>query len=241
MPLRDHFRPPLLNNPNAESINATWATMLLQRLNATTLTDGYRAEQEVYAGPRVTIDLGTLERQPTNGHPAAGGGGVAVATRRYAPPAVLAGDVSFADAALFEIRVLTDDGRVAAAIELVSRSNKDRPDSRRAFAVRCASYLQAGVSVAFVDPVTGRRADLHSELVRLLDLPESLHWASPDGIAAVSYRMAVGGETGRLEVWPVGLAIGSPLPEVPLWLAPDVAVPLDLEATYEAAWACHRR
>src|SRR5208337_94818 len=42
------------------------------------------------------------------------------------------------------VEVLTDDGdpRVAAAIELVSPRNKDRPRAREAFAAKCADYLQ---------------------------------------------------------------------------------------------------
>lgn len=240
MPLRDHFHPPLQNRPNAESMTASLATILLLRLNASVLPPGYRAEQEVFGGPRVTIDLGALQNPPTPGQ-ANGEGGVAIATRQYAPAAVLAGEVGFADADLFEVRVLSDDGRIAAAIELVSRSNKDRPDTRRAFAVKCASYLQAGISVAFVDFVTCRRSDMHSELVSLLDLPESLHWSSPSGIAAVSYRVVGTGDGVRMEAWPTELRVGEPLPTVPLWLDRDLAVPLDLEASYEATWAGHRR
>lgn len=130
MPLRDHFHPPLRNNPNAESVTASWATMLLQRLNTSVLPEGYRAEQEVFGGPRVTIDLGAIERRADAPEPASmGAGGVAVAARLAAPPAVLAGDISFTDADMFEIKVLGEDGRTAAAIELVSRSNKDRPDA----------------------------------------------------------------------------------------------------------------
>jgi hypothetical protein len=242
MPLRDHFHPPLQNNPNAESVTASWATMLLQWLNRTGLPKGYRAEQEVFGGPRVTIDLAALEKSDANGAPVSGstGGGVATATHPHAPPAVLAGEVSFADADLFEVKVLDEDGRIASAVELVSRSNKDRPEARRAFAIKCASYLQAGLSVVFIDIVTNRRADLHSELAHLLDLPDSLHWSSRKGTAAVSYRV-VGTPNGtRLEVWPEELVVGSPLPSLPLWLGADVWVPLDLDGTYEAAWSCHR-
>jgi hypothetical protein len=242
MPLRDHFHPPLQNNPNAESITASWATMLLQWLNKSGLPAGYRAEQEVFGGPRVIIDLGAIEKPNANGAPGSSttGGGVATAAQSSAPPAVLAGEVSFADADLYEVKVLNEDARIAAAIELVSRSNKDRPEARRAFAIKCASYLQAGLSVVFVDIVTNRRADLHSELAHLLDLPDSLHWSSRKGTAAVSYRVVGTSDGTRLEVWPEELVVGSPLPPLPLWLSHDLSITLDLETTYEAAWAAHR-
>jgi hypothetical protein len=36
-----------------------------------------------------------------------------------------------------------------------------------------------------------------------------------------------------LETWPQTLALGQPLPTVPLWLADNLAVPLELEESYE--------
>ncbi|HEX4607611.1 MAG TPA: hypothetical protein VH092_05335 [Urbifossiella sp.] len=39
----------------------------------------------------------------------------------------------------------------------------------------------------------------------------------------------------RLDAWPYPLAVGEVLPTVPLWLAPDLVVPLELELTYAAA------
>lgn len=246
MPLRDHFHPPLLNNPNAESINATWSTLLMLQLNQSVLPKGYRAEQEVFGGPRVTIDLGAIDRTP--GGAAPGGpngtavGTVATAPRTYAPPVpLLFGDVNFPEPDLFEVRVLSDDGsRVAAAIELVSRANKDRPETRRAFAIKCASYLQAGISVVIMDIVTARRADLYAELATLIDLPDSLRWNSPTGMVAVSLRVVGVNESVRMEAWPVSLQVGATLPTLPLWLDYDLAVPLDLESTYEATVAGHR-
>src|SRR5208337_3400473 len=60
------------------------------------------------------------------------------------------------------VEVLTDDGdpRVAAAIELVSPRNKDRPRAREAFAAKCADYLGRGCGVVVVDVVTTPYAQL---------------------------------------------------------------------------------
>ena len=41
------------------------------------------------------------------------------------------------------------------------------------------------------------------------------------------------GDTPRLETWAHALALGQPLPTLPIWLADDLAVPLELEASYE--------
>ena len=56
-------------------------------------------------------------------------------------------EVDFGDLDEFEVRVYRDDDEptLAAAIELVSPANKDRPTHRLAFAVKCAGYLQQGM------------------------------------------------------------------------------------------------
>jgi hypothetical protein len=134
--------------------------------------------------------------------------------------------------------------KLVAAIELVSEANKDRPSHRRTFATKCASYLQRGVSVVVIDVVTSQAANLHAELIELLHLTDAFEWVSPSGLSAVCYRvvqgtqkvgLAVGNGQIRLDVWPHPLAVGAELPTVPLWLAADLAVPLELELTYAAA------
>ena len=57
---------------------------------------------------------------------------------------------------------------LVGAIELVSPRNKDRPQARQVFAVKCVGYLQQGSSVVVVDTVTTRRADLHAAILSLL-------------------------------------------------------------------------
>ena len=44
---------------------------------------------------------------------------------------------------------------------------------------------------------------------------------------------APGGYSWLVEVWAHALALGRPLPTLPLWLADNLAVPLELEASYE--------
>ena len=51
----------------------------------------------------------------------------------------------------------------------------------------------------------------------------------------MSYRAAAREEeTQQLLLWPTALALGQPLPTLPLWIAADFSVPLDLEASYHA-------
>jgi hypothetical protein len=126
-----------------------------------------------------------------------------------------------------------DKPRLAAAIELVSPRNKDRAKSREVFAAKCAEHLRRGCGVVVVDVVTTRHADMHAEVLAMLEAGAPA--ASPGGLAAVSYRSFGREADGQLQVWPFALEVGAALPTVPLWLGGETAVPLDLEASHTAA------
>lgn len=142
----------------------------------------------------------------------------------------------------YEVQVMQQLGgpRLRAAVELVSPANKDRASHRRAFVVKCAAYLQRGVSVVLVDGVTERLANMHEELVSLLDLGPALQWTSGTHLYAIAYRTATGEAHDQLEIWPAILTIGQALPTLPLWLGPELVVPLELEASYETTCAAMR-
>lgn len=132
----------------------------------------------------------------------------------------------------YEARVFDlDEGRrLVAAVEIVSPSNKDRPESRKAFVSKCAAMLREGVCVVIVDIVTIRRFNLSAELLGFLGRADT----GGDGpIYASSLRRARFQETWRLEAWIHDLEVGESLPTLPLWLAEDLAVPLEIESTYE--------
>jgi hypothetical protein len=121
---------------------------------------------------------------------------------------------------------------LVAAIELISPGNKDRPETRRAFAAKCASYLQQGVGLVIVDVVTERLANLHDELVGLLEQPDRFAFAQDTPLYAVGYRPSRRDTGDQIEVWPTPLALGGPLPTLPLALRRIATVPVDLEKTY---------
>ncbi len=50
---------------------------------------------------------------------------------------------------------------------------------------------------------------------------------------AAACRLTKRADEWRLETWAQPLALGGPLPIMPLWLADDLAVPLELEDCYE--------
>jgi hypothetical protein len=124
-------------------------------------------------------------------------------------------------------------------VELVSPSNKDRPDERRAFATKCASYLHQGISLIIADIVTTRRANLHNDMMRLMEADTRFQLAAEVALYAVAYRPVRRGETPEIDLWPTPLALGGSLPTLPLRLTGDLFVPVDFEATYQEA--CRRR
>lgn len=229
MPLLDHFHPPLSVRRHWQGFHSAWAAEITRQLNAGLLPPRYFAEPNVEPGGPVEIDVGTFEEPP-----ASGGASTAVAT--WAPPRpALTIPVDFDGLDLFEVRVMSDEEgpELVAAIELVSPANKDRLAHRKAFLTKCASYLQSGVSVVVVDLVTSRTANLHRELMKMLEI-ESGNGAS-SALYAAAYRTRARSAGSELDAWVEPLTLGLPLPVLPLWIAVHVAVRLDLEESYSAA------
>ncbi len=135
------------------------------------------------------------------------GQGVAVATWE-APPATLVLPFDYPDE--IEVRVLDerDDARLVGIVGLISPRNKDRPESRRAFAAKCASYLQRGVGVVVVDLVTTRLSDLHDELVSVLRLDDKFRRDIGSSLSVLAYRPIHVGGQDRVEKWVVPVEVG---------------------------------
>jgi hypothetical protein len=231
MPLRDHFHMPLRGLCTWESFHSGWANEIMRQLNKT-LPPGYVARPNVKLGVDVQADVGTLEQA---GHaPNENGGGVATAIWAPSKP-TLSVAVDFHHLDVFEVQVHREGGlEMVAAIELVSPRNKDRQTARRHFAAKCAAYLQAGVSIIVVDVVTGRKENLYAALLDQLALAHDDN--SHADLYAVACRSFPPDEPVRLETWVEPLALGAPLPALPLWLEAELAVPLNLERSYEATF-----
>ncbi len=233
MPLRDHFRSSLRDAWPWDGIHANWATKIADQLNGGPLPSEYHAISLIKRGQEVEIDVAAL--RDGSAAPLSPGGN---ATAVWTPPRPSAATpVTFPEEDLFEVQVIRHFGgaQLRAAIELVSPSNKDRPSSRRAFVVKCASYLLQGVGLVVIDVVTERLANLHAELLQLLEVNGTPAWQSPTQLYTVAYRVVGRSDARTLERWCEPLAIAAPLPTLPLWLEMDLCVPLGLEASYQAA------
>src|SRR5438034_6037865 len=139
MPLRDHFRAPLDKQRKWEGMHHEWASTIVRHLNAA-LPQRYYAEPRAHLGTLVEVDVATFEPEQEVMANQSGNG---VATAVWAPPRAsrtLAANFPAQD--VFEVRVFDEQRtrHLVAAVELVSPGNKDRPDTRHAFAIKCAAY-----------------------------------------------------------------------------------------------------
>lgn len=101
-----------------------------------------------------------------------------------------------------------------------------------------AGYLKHGISVVIVDVVTSRPGNLHAELMEVLEVetPEAA-WQSDSRLYTVAYRAVTTRGNPHLEAWPEPLEIGESLPVMPLWLCPELCIPVALEQSYQTT--CH--
>ena len=236
MPLRDHFRPPLSDRRSWDSLHGQWPAMIVIGLNRN-LPQRYVAEPQVHLGSSIEVDVATFEDEELDSLSSGvkdNGGGTATAIWSPSRP-TLAVETDLPNMDEYEVRVYdTKLGRrLVAAIEIVSPANKDRPENRRAFVAKCAVMIQKQVCVAIVDLVTTRTFNLYSDLLDLLGQTDPSLASEPSHLYAVSCRWARTSDAWRLEAWKYPLTLGQPLTTLPLWIAENLAVPLELELSYE--------
>jgi hypothetical protein len=170
----------------------------------------------------------------TNGSPPPdGSGGVAVA----APPKTRfqdqTEDTGFVRSTKSIVVRHTSGDAVVAVVEIVSPGNKGGKDELESFVRKAVQFLKSGVSLVLLDLFPPGPRD-----------PNGLHpliWASfkeTDFALPADKRLTqvayAAGRVKRAYIEPV--AVGDALPELPLFLTPELYVPVPLSATYEAAW-----
>jgi hypothetical protein len=236
MPLRDHFRPPLDDSRSWDELHGAWPTVIVMALNRS-LPPRFVAAPRVHLGTHAEIDVTAYETDaPDSDTAITGGDDRGVATAVWAPPQPtldVAADLPEQDE--YEVRVYDTQRhrRLVAAVEIVSPANKDRPEHRRLFVAKCAALLLQHVTVAIVDLVTTRQFNLYGDLLELIGQTDPSLVPQPPPLYAAACRWKRAGDSARLKTWAHALALGQPLPTLPLWLTDNLAVPLELEASYE--------
>jgi hypothetical protein len=215
MPLRDPFHPPLDNRRSWDELHGAWPTVIVMALSRQ-LPPRYVAGPYIHLGGDFETAVVSFEGEEPDGLPSVGG-------------------TDLPDQDEYEVRVYDTKRhrRLVAAIEIVSPANKDRPEHRHVFVAKCAELVRQHVSVVIVDMVTSRQFNLYSELLEQIGHNDPSLTPEAPSLYAVACRGRRDGNTARLEIWAHALTIGQPLPTLPLWLADNLAVPLELEASYE--------
>lgn len=233
MALRDHFRSPLDDVHSWDELHGMWPAVIVQKL-LEVLPEPYFAAPGVHLGTLYEVDVATY-REPVPETDRGGNGAGSVAL--YAPPQpTLTLEPRLPQQDVYEVRIYDSrrHRRLVAAIEIISPSNKDRPASRSTFVAKVATLLKHGICVSLVDVVSTCDANLYAELMNFVQGDDPAVGKPPPPMYAVTVRTRFEGDRRLMDTWYHPLTIGQPLPQLPIWLKPEWAISLDLEATYEA-------
>jgi hypothetical protein len=212
-----------------------WITEISRALNRGLLPADYYALPEQIAGG-LGPDVLTLRRPGNNGTQPGGSpaGGIALA---LAPPRVRIRMHSEANRYAAKAKAVTirhvSHHQVVAIVEILSPGNKNNQNGLNAFVRKAQEALAAGIHLLLVDlfpPSTRDPQGIH-RAVWGEDCGPDYALPADKPLTCVAY---IGGPSAEAFVEPV--AVGNPLPEMPLFLTPDVYVSVPLEATYHSAF-----
>lgn len=208
-----------------------WTIEISRALNHGGLPSGYFALAEQFVGGPVP-DVITLQRRTPDASDRSGGVAVAEAPPRARFVRSAEPDVYTEKANRIVIK--HRHGQVVAVLEIVSPGNKSGGHALRSFVEKTYGLLRAGIHLLVVDlfpPSPRDPQGIHKAIWdAIVDEPFEL---PPDKPLTVAAYFA--GELKTAYVEPV--AVGDPLPDLPIFLDDWTYVTAPLEETYQAAWA----
>ena len=215
----------------------SWTVEITNALNGGVLPTGFFAlAEQIISGP--IPDVVTLQRKPTGlgsrDAKTRTAGGIAVVD---APPQ--ARFVSSAESDVYAQRanrvvIRHSLGDVVAVLEIVSPGNKSSRHAFRTFVEKAGQLLGSGIHLLIVDlfPRTPRDPKgIHQAIWNQISDQELQ--LPPDKLLTAAAYCA--GEPKRAYVEP--LAVGDPLPSLPIFLDEGTYVCAPLEQTYELTWS----
>lgn len=233
MPIHDWTR---VESGLWHNFHQSWSVRIADALNDGRMGDTHYAliEQKVPAKEPdvIAVALGG------GADPEANGGGTATlarpaAARRTGVTARFESDAATYARKANRVAIRHHLGRLVAVIELVSPGNKDGAKAYDKFVEKLVGFLRNGVHVMVVDlfPPTPQDPDgvYHSVAAHFGGEPVGRSADKP--LTAVSFDASVA--TADIE----HMAVGDPLPDLPLCLGYKTFVDVPLEATYAATWA----
>src|SRR5947209_12375567 len=154
----------------------------------------------------------------------------------YALPEQLAGGLG-PDVLTFKAKAVVirhvSKHQVVAMVEIVSPGNKNNQNGLNAFVRKAPEALAAGIHLLLVDlfPPSARDPQGIHRAVWGEDCGEDYALPADKPLTCVAYVGGPGAEA-FIEL----VAVGDALPDMPLFLTPEVYVSVPLEATYQSAW-----
>jgi hypothetical protein len=214
-----------------------WISALSDVLNGGKLPPDYYALPEQVAagfGP----DVLTLQGQPLDEGPAVDGAGAAPTTLLQTRPqsrftAETEAEFYRRKKSSVVVRHVSGD-RIIAIIEIMSPGNKSNRHAFRSFVDKACELLEHRIHLLIVDPFPPGPRDPHGVHAAIWEQVEDDPFQPPadQPLTLVAYECDL---TTRAYIEPV--AVGQPLPDMPLFLQPNGCVMVPLEATYMAAFA----
>ena len=227
MPIHDWTR---VSFGTFHNFHQGWMIALRDALNAGRLPEGYFAMAEQVVG-RPEADVVALEIESDSGL-LSEGSGIATAVRPQTTFVLAAEEERYARKAT-HVAIHHGLGQVVAIIEIVSPGNKSSRHALRSFAEKAVELIRQGVNLLVIDlfPPGPRDPQGIQPLIwdEISDEPIALPPGKPLTLAAYQ---CIPTKTAYVE--PV--AVGEPLPEMPLFLRGEWHVRTPLEESYQAAW-----
>lgn len=212
-----------------------WITEISNALNGGLLPPDYYALTDQQAG-EIGPDVLALRASGSNGEPGleepSGATAVAVSPPKVRYVATAEVDLYPEKQRSLVIRHSSGD-RMVALLEILSPGNKSGRWTFRAFLEKAVAALQQGYHLLLIDlhPPTARDPQgIHGALWS--EIVEDTYVPPPDKPMTLAAYTAGWPKTAYVE--PV--AVGDPLPDMPLFLTRHSYVAVPLEATYQAAY-----
>jgi len=218
MPILDHLTPEISDIAPFESFHSAWTTYIVENLNEI-LPEGFLAIPQTSIGAR-EVDV-RADKIRGRGQSLKGS---------YQPQLPVTTRTEFPST--FEVFVdYIERGRhiTVGAIEILSRANRD------SFVAKCENLIARNVSLIIVDVLELPFFNLHNQLLRAVKATGGyIEENSENPLYCAAYRKQPHGESnvGIVDIWHSPLKIGDALPELPLYITSEVAVPVNFEESY---------
>lgn len=213
-----------------------WITEMARALNGGLLPEDYYALPEQQAagfGP----DVLALQSPSANEGEAATSSGSTTTLVRTRPQSQFRAetDTEFYRRKKSSIVVRHVSGdRIVAMLEVVSPGNKASRHALRAFVDKACELLEHRIHLLIVDPFPPGPRDPNGIHAAIWEEVQDKPFVLPENkpLTLVAYEC---GSTTQAHIEP--LAVGDPLPDMPLFLEPGGHVLVPLESTYQTAFA----